>query len=356
MKVIFNTVHPAPYMDRLTDYLINKGIEVECWYFYATTVEKGWKNYKVQDIHLYKDVSFFRRIQLFSKADLIIFAWGNVTNYIMAFFLYLLKVKFVFYMDHPDSETSKIKGVVGYIKRIMLNLSTAVFPASYSCADYISKIYNIKKDKIKLFPYTHSKDSNRIEECNNYRKKALALGDKPCLLIASRFIERKGYSIVLKAFKELKNLNLLDSFDIIILGSGEKYEYYKRELMSLSKRIKFMGWVENEDYENILLNCDIYLHPSLFEPFGIPPLDAMVRNKFLIVSDGVKSTDIFKRINCEGVLVYPATDAKTLSRLLCNVLQNKNFIYKNAEHNSELCERYYSIDINYQSIIAACKR
>lgn len=355
MKVIFNTIHPAPYIDRLTDYLIYKGIDVECWYFYAITAEKAWKNYKAQNIHLYNDVSLFKRIYLFSKADLIIFAWGSINNYIMAFILYLLRVKFVFYMDHPDFETSKTKGVVGCIKRLMLNLSTAVFPASYSCADYISKIYNIRRDKIYLFPYTHSKPSSQVEEYNNNRKKALASGDKPCLLIASRFIERKGYSIVLKAFKELKNLNILDSFDIVILGNGEKYEYYKKELMSLSKQIKFMGWVENDDYENILLNCDIYLHPSLFEPFGIPPLDAMVRNKFLIVSDGVKSTDIFKKISCKGVWVYQSFDAKELSRLLVKILQNKDSIYNYAEHNYELCEKYYSIDINYQSIIAVCK-
>lgn len=356
MKVIFNTIHPAPYIDRLTDYLISKGLKVECWYFYAATEEKGWKKYKARNIKLYRDVSFFRRIQLFSEANLVIFAWGRTINYIMAIYLFLLGVKFVFYMDHPDPKTSKTKGVIGCIKKIMLNWATAIFPASYSCADYINQIYGIRKSKMKLFPYAHSDMPYMVEKYNKQRNEALNAGDKPRLLIANRFIERKGYAIVLAAFEELKKMNCLDSFDIVIVGNGEKYAYYKEKFMSLSKQIKFRGWIENDEYENVLLNCDIYLHPSLFEPFGIPPLDAMVRNKFLIVSDGVKSTDIFKKIKNKGVIVYSAKDAQALSGLLQEVLRNKDCIYSDSKQNSELCEKYYSIDINYQSIMTICNR
>ena len=65
---------------------------------------------------------------------------------------------------------------------------------------------------------------------------------------------------------------------------------------------------------------------------------------------------LFKKIKNKGVIVYSAKDAQALSGLLQEVLRNKDCIYSDSKQNSELCEKYYSIDINYQSIMTICNR
>lgn len=126
---------------------------------------------------------------------------------------------------------------------------------------------------------------------NSLRIRKLRNKEKINIFIANNFVERKGYSILMEAFTLLKQNNLIDKFNIVIAGTGVLFEKYSKEFMNLSSNIILLGWIEQEEYLFNMNNCDVYIHASLFEPFGIPPLDAMARGKLLIVSDGVKSTD-----------------------------------------------------------------
>lgn len=348
MRILFTTVHPAPYFDRLFDFFYNNGVETESWYISAASKEKGWKQYKPSNVKLYSDMPFMTKLKRCIEKDLVIFHWGNKTNLILAFFLYFTKTKFGFYMDYPDPATTKTKGIAFIIKRIALSLSDYIFPACYSCADYMKETYSINNSAVKVFPYTHSYASDNIANINAVRKAKLVTGEKLKLLIASRFIERKGYYVVEQAFNVLKQRCLLDEMEIDIVGNGELFEHYKKSLSSLSGNIRFHGWVENDSYEKMLDNTDVYLHPSLFEPFGIPPLDAMERGKYVIVSDGVKSTDIYQ--NHQGIRVYKSNSYEELACVLSDIIKNKGFLYDYTSDNPRICQEKYSLFVNLNAL------
>ena len=46
--------------------------------------------------------------------------------------------------------------------------------------------------------------------------------------------------------------------------------------------MKLKGWVEYAEYLDILAANDVFIHASLHEPFGIPPMDAMRYGKLVI--------------------------------------------------------------------------
>lgn len=77
-------------------------------------------------------------------------------------------------------------------------------------------------------------------------------------------------------------------FHFIILGHGEEEGKYKEIAESLDMDIEFYGWTEPEKYQRFMDETDVYIHPSIEEPFGIPPIDAMGRKKVVIVSDASK--------------------------------------------------------------------
>lgn len=349
MKLVFTTIHPAPYFDRLFNWLEIKGIEVEPWYSYGKSSEKNWKTYKPSNIRILSDYSFFYIVHHFAKADIIIMHWGSLTNIMIGLFLKIKKRKFGFYLDYPDPQKTKCKGLNKFIKSHLMKMATYMFPACYSCQDYLHNVYGLEKNKIRVFPYSHSMAPDKIADINDKRFYNLINGGKPRLLIASRFIERKGYAIVYKAFEKLKQLEMLDKFDIKIIGNGEQFEKYKAMFSRLSEYIKFLGWIENDEYEKLICECDIYLHPSLFEPFGIPPLDAMERNKYVIVSDGVKSTDIF--IKNKGVRIYPSHEDGVLCDILVDILKNKEHLYDYTIDNAKVCHEKYSMQINLNALI-----
>lgn len=346
-KIIYNTDHPAPFIDRIVEEL-EKYMAVECWYFIKHTNNKNWKTYSPKDLHLYSDVNIIRRCIHFSKYDLVILRWGTINNVITGLLLFLFGTPFCFYLDHPDPSFSKIGVVPRLFKTLLFKAATAILPASYSCCDYLHNVYKLPYERMHVFPYSHSLPSNDIDVINGERSTKLIEGDKVRVLIASRFIERKGYSTVYDTLLLLKNEHLLDRLSISIVGNGELFNSYKTKFLELDQSIKILGWVENEEYERLLDTTDIYLHPSYFEPFGIPPLDAMERNKMVLVTDGVKSTDIFA--NNEGILIYPKYDSVNLAKLMIELINNSGKIYDKTKNNCDLVQKYYSLRVNVNSI------
>jgi glycosyltransferase involved in cell wall biosynthesis len=113
--------------------------------------------------------------------------------------------------------------------------------------------------------------------------------DRLVLFVASNFLVRKGYHILFDAIDLLIANGLLSNYIFYIAGTGSSFEEYSRKYSNFTN-VVFLGWVEYEQYINYLNKCDVLIHPSINEPFGIPPVDAMLRGKLVIVSDGVEST------------------------------------------------------------------
>ena len=53
----------------------------------------------------------------------------------------------------------------------------------------------------------------------------------------------------------------------------------------LGTRIEFTGHVDRADLERWMLGCDALVHPSLYEGFGLPPLEALACGRAVAVSD-----------------------------------------------------------------------
>lgn len=107
------------------------------------------------------------------------------------------------------------------------------------------------------------------------------------------------------------------------------------------------GWVEPTEYTRLMSQTDVYIHASLEEPFGIPPLDAMYKKKVVIVSDGVKSTD---RIIDNGVngFIYKSNDAEQLATILMSLKKDDFPSIGEAAHKTVV--QHYSISRNIDSL------
>ena len=53
----------------------------------------------------------------------------------------------------------------------------------------------------------------------------------------------------------------------------------------LSERIKFTGYVSDRDLRALYSSCAVCVYPSLYEGFGLPPLEAMACGAPVIASD-----------------------------------------------------------------------
>lgn len=98
---------------------------------------------------------------------------------------------------------------------------------------------------------------------------------KPFLLTVGTFEPRKNIAGIFKAYSLLADKI---PHDLVVVGQkGWKNKQVLDEMLKsrISSRIHLLGYVEDELIPNLYSAADIFIFPSLYEGFGLPPLEAM---------------------------------------------------------------------------------
>lgn len=88
---------------------------------------------------------------------------------------------------------------------------------------------------------------------------------------------RKNLLSLIEAFISLKEKNIYSGN--LLIGGAKGWE--KNEIYSYSNKrddIIFKGYISDENLPKYYSNCDLFVYPSLYEGFGIPPLEAYLNN------------------------------------------------------------------------------
>lgn len=346
-KILLTTNHPAPYINRWVEKMILY-YDTDVLYYAAKAKVKAWRNFSPYHGGIISKIGLIRLAYHVSQADLIILGgWNSFYYFVILIYGLFIKRKFVLFSDYPELQKRNLKYLIKKI--IFKNCFTAIFCATESTCQFYASIYGIDKSKLFVFPYM---SMNVIKQNSMYwtkRMKQISNGDKIRIFIANNFYERKGYETIFRAFERLEKVNLLSSFVIKIAGVGEDLEQYKERFHQLDSEIIFLDWIEDNEYTRTMLNTDIFVHASIFEPFGIPPIDAMKCGKILIASKGIKSIEGIIEDGVNGYDFNPKDDYK-LYENLCSILQNRNKLKRIGEKAREDICKYYNENTIIESI------
>jgi len=64
--------------------------------------------------------------------------------------------------------------------------------------------------------------------------------------------------------------------------------------LGIARRVRFTGFLERQDVERVFGMADVYVMPSVSEPFGIAPLEAMAQDVPVIVSRQSGVSEVLK--------------------------------------------------------------
>jgi len=130
----------------------------------------------------------------------------------------------------------------------------------------------IAPEKINVIP-----NFSRLPAIDTVSRHA---NDPLVIAACGRMVEKKGFHILLKAFKKV-----IESGAEVFLrlgGDGEEKNGLQHLCndLGINNHVEFYGWVDSVGA--FLENADIFVLPSLDEPFGIVVLEAMAKGKPLI--------------------------------------------------------------------------
>ena len=157
--------------------------------------------------------------------------------------------------------------------------------AVIAVSDYVKKeiinYYEIQSNKVITIH-----NGIDLKEFNDMRRIGLKdkLGVSNIILFMGGYSKRKGIHILLRALAEIKEKDWI----LIIVGSGDLKS--KKEIIDLinflniKNKIINISNISRELLKSILFEADIFVHPALYEPFGIAVLEAMATGKAIIAT------------------------------------------------------------------------
>jgi len=176
----------------------------------------------------------------------------------------------------------------------------------------IEKIHHLNDTQVKVIYVGVNLDDLEIKDTKeDLRRKFNISLDSKILLSVGRHVERKNYSLVIKALGEIKKTRPNLNIEYYLVGEGPETVNLKNlvKKLNLEKFVKFLGNCDIETRNKVYKISDIFLMPSItmknnIEGFGIVFLEA---NYFKVPVIGTKTGGIVEAIIDEktGFLINP---------------------------------------------------
>lgn len=210
---------------------------------------------------------------------------------------------------------SSYKGLKGFIKKLFLSRISTVFASGSLHCDLL-KALNFQGE-VKV---TNGVGIINKPEFIKAQKKFSGR-----FLYIGRIIDIKNLKFLVDVFNDMPN------FTLTIIGVGEQQEF----LRSFSnKNIIFRGAVENKFISNEFTKNDVFILPSLIEPWGLVVEEALYFGLPVLISDRCGSAELIK--NGINGFTFDPTDKNTFMQII------KNF---DDELFQNLCSNASSYDI-----------
>jgi glycosyltransferase involved in cell wall biosynthesis len=141
------------------------------------------------------------------------------------------------------------------------------------------------------------------------------------ILCVSTIEPRKNLPILLEAYAALRESQ--PAVGLVIAGSkGWLYEHFFERLRSLGLQaaVVLPGHVPDDDLPALLQAAEVFAYPSVFEGFGLPPLEAMACGVPVVCS----SASSLPEVVGEAGLLLPPDDARAWRDALGRVLSDSS--------------------------------
>jgi glycogen synthase len=178
-----------------------------------------------------------------------------------------------------DRTGGNVNQIVYNLEREGMHAADRIIAVSNFTKNKIVSHYGINPDKVQVV-------HNAVEFTdNNFPKQEFSIKkhDKVVLFLG-RITLQKGPDYFVYAAKKVLERNPNVKFVIVGKGDMEPFILQKVAELGIADKVLFTGFLSGPDIDKIYQLADVYCMPSVSEPFGITPLEAMRNGTPVIIS------------------------------------------------------------------------
>lgn len=185
----------------------------------------------------------------------------------------------------------------------------------------IVKYLNYDENKITVIHNGVNQKLYKVYDASilNVTKIKFNLSDTFLLFVGS--IEpRKNLLNLLKAYHLLED-EIKDTYPLILVGfKGWENKEIMQEIEKEKKHIRYLGYLSDEELAHVYNLATLFIYPSLYEGFGIPPLEAMASATAVISSD----TSSLPEVCGDAAMYINPNKCEEITQSIQLLLSNKN--------------------------------
>jgi glycosyltransferase involved in cell wall biosynthesis len=224
--------------------------------------------------------------------------------------------------------------------RDIVRRGARIITVSEFCKREIVELYGAKPENIFVthLGFDHERYHSQVAD----RKAQSA---KPYILFVGRIDKKKNLLTLVRAFEQVAEafpdleLKLAGTFSgpawLATTGSGELMEAIQKS--KVASRIQMLGYVSEDEKPALLSNALMYVQPSIYEGFGLPPLEAMACGTPTICAN---STSLPEIVGEGNALFFDPMDVGELASRITQLASSEALRSELIQKGLEWSKRY----------------
>lgn len=248
----------------------------------------------------------------------------------------LLTVHDLSFIRAPDAAPPRLRAYLGRVVPRSVEQADHVLADSEATRQDLIDLYGTPDEKVSVVYSGVDARFGPVEDAGAIRavRAAYGIGDGPFIFSVGTVQPRKNYARLAEA------LHRLDRPDLsLVIAGGEGWledDLYARiDALGLGERVRFIGFAADDDLPALYSAACVFAFPSLYEGFGLPPLEAMACGTPVVASNVSSVPEV---VGEAGLLVDPL-DVDALADALARALDDEalraDLIEKGRERAAE---------------------
>jgi len=197
------------------------------------------------------------------------------------------------------------------------------------------EFYNVPKEDVVVIP--NGVDPEEFKPDRKKRQKVrgtLNIDENEVVLMFSGYeFKRKGLKYVIEALPKIKN-----GVKLLVVGKDNPTPYKKlAQKLGVLDKIIFTGFVP--DISEYYSASDVFVFPTLYEPFGLVITEAMASGLPVIVSEFAGASEIIKN-GYNGFLIKNPTNPNEIAEILNTIIGDDKAMRQMSKNARKTAERY----------------
>lgn len=207
------------------------------------------------------------------------------------------------YYKYPQTFTYGSRKIKELIAPFSIRRASKIIVDSENTKKDVLAMFKVAESKMKII-YPGRPDYKRVEDIHqieNTKRKYSISGEY--ILYLGTLEPRKNILRLIDAYSSLVREGIQEK--LVIAGKkGWLYQdiFKKVEQLGLQKKIIFTDFVVEEDKQALYSGAKVFVYPSLYEGFGLPPLEAMTCGTPVVVANASSLPEV---VGASGLYVNP---------------------------------------------------